>query len=156
MNIEDVSIDEIAYALSHICRFNGHTSVPYSVAEHCWRVSNLLPPELALWGLLHDASESLIADVSKPLKETPEMAPYRDAEEHLQNTIYRAFGLTGDFPDAVHRADMILLATELRDLMPYHPDVVLPAVPLPDKIVPYSYAEARAIFLQRFASLRSR
>ena len=83
-NPEKILIADIAHALAHQCRFGGHASKFYSVAEHSVHVSKLCLPEHALWGLLHDASEAYLVDLPRPLKLLPEFAPYREAERRLQ------------------------------------------------------------------------
>lgn len=117
---EDVDIEDIAHALSNVCRFTGHVREFYSVAQHAVLVSSLVPAEHALWGLLHDASEAYIADVASPLKVQEEMAPYRAIERGIMDAVCARFGLAPREPDEVKHVDRRLLATEARDLMPPH------------------------------------
>lgn len=68
-----VKLEDIAHALSNMCRFAGHTKRFYSVAEHCVLVSRILEAEgeTEAWqkiGLLHDAHEAYVWDCPRPLK----------------------------------------------------------------------------------------
>src|SRR5665647_1805094 len=104
-NPGDILVEDIAHALAHQCRFGGHASKFYSVAEHSVHVSELCPVQDALWGLLHDASEAYLIDLPRPLKLLPEFAPYREAERQLQRAVAARFGLPEDQPASVTEAD---------------------------------------------------
>jgi len=99
----DFDIEEIATSLSNLCRYTGHVNRFYSVAEHSVLVSRLVPERLALTGLLHDASESFIGDVSSPLKKL--LPEYQQIEDRVQTAIARHFGLEYPYPAEVHEAD---------------------------------------------------
>ncbi|MFH2008786.1 MAG: phosphohydrolase [bacterium] len=148
----DVDIRDIAHSLSLQCRFNGHCREFYSVAEHSVRVAEILPAELALWGLLHDAAEAYLGDLTRPLKQ---QAPwFNEAEDRVLRMIAEHFSLPWPMPDAVRKADDILLVTEARDLMVAPPEPWgLDAQPLDAPIVPRPPAEAEALFLQRYEQL---
>lgn len=154
---EEIMLEDIAHALSHQCRWSGHTRVFYSVAEHCVRVSRLCDRADALWGLLHDASEAYLVDVARPVKNSPEMSEYRNAERRLQLAIAHRFRLIPRvIPFSVTVADDIALYIESRDLMGWqYPeasginlDVYLSAI---KRTLPPEAARAR--FLNRFQKL---
>lgn len=107
-------IEEIAHALSHICRYTGHSNSFYSVAEHSVLVSRLVPERLALCGLLHDASEAFVGDVSSPLKKL--LPEYRDIEEGIQRAISVHFGLEYPFPKEIHEADKRMYWQERQEI----------------------------------------
>jgi hypothetical protein len=111
---EDIDIVDIGHALSHLCRFSGHTSTFYSVASHSvlvaekfWETSAEPPPDTE-WGhqkrrlflacLLHDAAEAYVADIPSPLKVLLNQVvrsghTYRSIHEHIERVIYRKFGI---------------------------------------------------------------
>lgn len=166
---EEIHIEDIAHALSHLCRFGGHCRTFYSVAEHSVRVSKACAPEDALWGLLHDASEAYLCDLPRPIKRNTGLRAYREVEEVVQDVILTRFGLLEEapsgfllwprftFPESVHHADEILLATEARDLMGnacLERWSSLDGVkPLPTVILPWAPAVAKQEFLTRFRAL---
>ncbi|HZT29463.1 MAG TPA: hypothetical protein VFA33_06250 [Bryobacteraceae bacterium] len=112
----EISIFDIARSLSHLCRFLGHTTKFYSVAQHSILVSQLVPKEDALWGLLHDASEAYTGDLPRPFKGLLEMVQYRIAEGRLMVTICDRYNLRPEMPRSVIVADRAMLATEFRDV----------------------------------------
>ncbi len=116
--VEDVCIEDIAHALHLVCRFTGHVSKFYSVAQHSIIVASQVPEADRLWGLMHDASEAYIADIASPLKRTPEFAGYREIEARIMRVICRRFGMSEQEPASIREADLRVLATEKRDLMP--------------------------------------
>ncbi len=150
---QDVCIEDIAHALGNQCRFSGHTRSFYSVAQHAVHVSRLVPSDFALDGLLHDASETYLQDMARPLKMSPRLGQaYRGAEDRAQRVICEVFGLRWPEPKEVKEADNVVLVTEARDLMwgteswKYYREVE----PLPDVILPWGPIRARTEFLRRY------
>ncbi len=149
-----IDIRDIAHALSLLCRFNGHCHGFYSVAEHCVRISRIVPPEHAMWGLMHDAAEAYISDLPRPVKRA--MPDFVRFEDELLERIMAHYDLPWPMPAEVKHADDVLLATEMRDLMADPPEPWgLGVDPLPDPIEPLSPTDAEAAFLARFEELRA-
>lgn len=151
------SIFEIAHALSNLCRFTGHVREFYSVAQHSVYVSLLCPPELAMCGLLHDASEAYLGDVASPLKRM--LCDYKVIEKQVEEAICNFYKLPFPLPAEVKHADMQMLLTEKRDLLPngYARAELWPSAefpPMTHRICPMTPKEAERFFLFRFADLK--
>ena len=107
-----IDLRDIAASLSKLCRFTGHSTRFYSVAEHSYRASFLCPPAFAFETLLHDASEAYLGDMSTPLKV---LCPdYRELETDVARCIARRFRLPFPHSPEVKAADSRILATEVR------------------------------------------
>jgi hypothetical protein len=114
----------------------------------------MCPPEHALWGLLHDASEAFLIDIPSPLKKCPEFAFYREAEATLMKVICEMYGLSSDEPPSVKLADKRILATEARDLtMTEGRGWVTEAEPFEFHIKPWLPEYARVKYISRLHEL---
>jgi 5'-deoxynucleotidase YfbR-like HD superfamily hydrolase len=112
---EQICIEDIAFSLAKQCRYNGHCTGFYSVAEHCFWVSKMISQEYALHGLLHDASEAYICDLPTPLKNL--IPGYREIENNIQKVILNKFGLSDVDNPEVHVTDKRMLITEAMELL---------------------------------------
>ena len=150
---EEVHLEDIAHALANLCRYNGHTSSHYSVAEHCVLLSQVVSEENALWALLHDATEAYIGDMVRPLKNF--MPDYVAVEEALMGVIATRFGLVGPMPDEVKEADSRIILNERAALLgPPPADWGLSHLaPLDLDIRAWGPAGAKAEYLARFTRL---
>lgn len=115
---DDIDIDEIAHALGNTCRFGGHCSHFYSVAEHCVIMAHLMHalghgPDVVLASLLHDASEYMLTDVPKPYKTV--MPEYERYENIVMDAICVAYGVDVDHC-AIHRLDKEMVVSEANEL----------------------------------------
>jgi 5'-deoxynucleotidase YfbR-like HD superfamily hydrolase len=113
-NPEDIVIEDIAHALSQIPRFGGHLRYFYSVAQHSIFVSDICR-NYPLDGLLHDASEAYLGDVTSPLKKL--LPDYKIVEERLNQVIAKKFNITFPFVEEVVEADKKELEFEWDFLM---------------------------------------
>ncbi len=89
--IEDIDIEDIAHALSLLCRANGHFKHFYSVALHSINCAyeaqaRGYSQNVILACLLHDGSEAYLADITRPVKK--HLHKYLEIEDVLQNKIF--------------------------------------------------------------------
>jgi hypothetical protein len=118
---EEIDISDIIFSLSKQCRFNGHCSEFYSVAEHSVRGSTLASKlgysELVQKEfLLHDATEGYVGDLIKPVKCV--LPEFSDIESKFWKVISDKFGLPNVQSEEVHYLDAVMVTWEKRDLLP--------------------------------------
>lgn len=92
--MDQIKIEDIAHALSFLCRANGHFKHFYSVAQHsihCCKEAKArgYSPRIQFACLLHDASEAYLSDITRPVKQ--HLQEYIEFEKKLQTTIYHTF-----------------------------------------------------------------
>ena len=153
---EPIIFDDIAHALSNICRWTGHCNQFFSVAQHSVYVSSLASPENALWGLLHDASEAYLCDLSRPVKMHPWLANYRLAEENMMRVICEQFDLPTEMPEEIKEIDNRMIATEARDLGFYSFVDEMGFVPYGFKIHTQDPVAAKQSFIEWYEVLLNR
>lgn len=119
MRPEDVELEDIAHALSLLCRGCGHLLYPYTVGQHSVNCAlearaRRWPAKLALGCLLHDAGEAYLSDIIRPVKR--HLSNYADLEERVVSVIWEKFGLsdlTVEEKQKIRQLDDEVLALEL-------------------------------------------
>jgi hypothetical protein len=166
---DPASIEDIAHALSMKCRFTGHCTHFYSVAQHSLLVADWIEEQGGsradqLGGLMHDAGEAYLPDLMRPIKnyvwfsgDTFGPRTFREVEAGIINWICGCFNIDPEVVNGVlvKAGDNVLLHAERRDLMVRSET---PWANEPDKlwerkIEPLSPFEAKQQFLSRFALL---
>ena len=111
---EDFRIEDIAHALSLICRGNGQVKTFFSVGQHCIACAKEaavrdLPQRIILACLLHDAGESYLSDVPRPFKKT------QPAYQELENALVK------EIDDIMLWYDLKTLLNEVQSELPGEP-----------------------------------
>jgi uncharacterized protein len=153
-----IYIEDVAHALGNNCRFTGHVRKFYSVAQHSVLCTDLVPTDLRLTALMHDASEAYLSDIARPIKNQEEFSFYKVVEARLEEALAERFGLVYPYPDEIKHADNTMLLTEARDLMfgmrgLSDSDVYADLTPLDATITPWSPDEAAVMFLSTYYAL---
>ena len=166
-----ICIEDIAHALSMQCRYTGHVSRFYSVAEHCLLLTGVVASRLKdmvrfgpqnknllKWALLHDAAEAYVGDMGRPLKHQPEMELYRQTEAGVMLAIRNKFGLVGEEPSMVALLDKEIIGSEARMLK--YGESLATVDPLPEMLpelrggsIGVSPERAESEFLHMFATI---
>lgn len=154
--VEDIRILDIAHALSLTCRFGGHCSIFYSVAEHSIILAKILEDEGAepltvLAGLLHDAEEAYLPDIPHPIKaRMPEaQAIYRT----LEKIIDLKFNILDADWTRIRSLDRRLCITEAKALGVWNKHWEDAGRPLDVKLFLWSSDDAKQLFIINFLEL---
>jgi hypothetical protein len=127
--VEDIDLEDIAHALSNICRYGGHSRYFYPVAAHSVFVSRRLERKGYPWGVVfgglhHDDTEGYLGDIPRPLKGLLRSlgSAYDDLSDRMDAVIceYLGHGLVPEmFHDPrVKDSDNYSLFVEARHLLP--------------------------------------
>ena len=166
--VDEIDIVDIAHALPMLCRFTGHIYEFHSVGEHSIRVMHHFREtypdtygtnkKYLRTALLHDATETYLSDLARPVKWSADMAGYRVAEARLEEVIARKFDLIFPTPKIIKDSDEVLLAWEARDLHPgfcsdWEHHQILDKVPS-YKLIPLEIKAVQKLFLEEFSKLQ--
>lgn len=114
------NILQIAKSLSRQCRYNGHGSKFYSVAEHSLLLSMCVPRDLRVAALLHDAGEAITGDITCPMQAflgTEAKAKLRSIGGLIAKASCEYYGHLAP-EETVKKLDRQILLNEKRDLFP--------------------------------------
>jgi len=170
---EDICYDDICVGICREGRYVNQTREHYNVGEHsvivslyCERLARERGwPEdqvraVAREGLLHDATEAYLGDVSRHLKRQRVMRGYRHAEARWERCVHAWFGITSTPETAalVKEVDSRLVLDEI-DALLIDPDMwsragrYLDMKPLGADIAGMNWEQSCAAYSQRFAEL---
>lgn len=151
-----IGIEDIAHALSLICRGNGHVRTFYSVGQHCLQCAYETEARggsarLIVAALLHDSTECYMSDVPRPLKAV--MPGYSETETALLNLIYEKYlgsSLTDEETAYLKGIDNDFLWYALTYLLDDRPDGKAPTVHITPDYTVQPFADVEEEYLALF------
>lgn len=150
----DFDILDIAHGLALTCRYSGQCGRFYSVAEHSINVMQHLPDELKFAGLMHDASEAYIHDITRPVKcwlNAHGLNVYHLLEDNFMLAIAERFEFQYPINHLVKYVDNKVILTERRDVVEDQDlDWEIPGEPYPESTMEFSINTAVEMFLAMF------
>lgn len=154
----DVTIDDLASALSNVCRFSGHLPCFYSVAQHLVNTSRIVPTEFAYDALMHDTAEAFTNDIPTPLKWA--LPIIKELESRIEAAMAARFGFVFPYAPEVKLADTQMLLLEKkyvkRDSFRWKLYENIDFEYLKDKVdlKPWQPIRAKREFLERYECLK--
>jgi hypothetical protein len=146
---EEINIEDIAGALSKLCRFGGHCLHFLSVAEHSVHVASHVSTPNKLAALLHDASEAYLVDIPRPIKR--HLEEYNIYEKKIMKQIAAKFDFEWPLSAEIKRVDNAILADEkAQNMAKSNMDWVLIEPPLGVKLQFWSPAIAARNFMDAY------
>jgi len=117
-----MKVTDVANGLASTARYAGQLDGVYNVAQHSVLVAMLLEelhpgyPQMHYAGLMHDATESLMGDVTSPLKKM--LPDYQAMEARLHAAMANWFGFhPTKYSAQIRYADLLALAIEKNVLL---------------------------------------
>lgn len=160
-----IDIRDIACSLSRLNRFCGATMLPLNVADHSLNVVRFMsmkkaPPAMLMLGLLHDAHEAYIGDITTPMRKVIMAHAGTDLvlniADRLDAAIMKAFRVWHSASLGalawVRTADAAVFAAEWRDLM--HGPCPSSVQAAPFAIKPRNADKSEEMFLATFERLQ--
>lgn len=152
---DEVCIEDIAQALSNMCRYSGHVKKFYSVAEHSVILADFVMEkydnaDMALTALFHDASEAYIVDVPSPIK--PYLTNYQEIEDGISKVINKVFNIS-PMCTIIKELDTNIICDEAKVLFKSVPDWVKYYKEIGVTLKLYTPDEAREVFMSKFEEL---
>lgn len=153
--------EDVAHALSMLCRGCGHVRTFYSVAQHCLNCmrearSRGWSQRMQLACLVHDASEAYVSDIITPVKHR--VSGYCDIEDNIEAAILERFGLgdlTEDERALAKDIDTALFTNEFAALVEGWDGEASPLASVPD-LTERPHTEVEAEWLDAFRELSIR
>lgn len=161
MTADDICVEDIAHALSLLCRGNGHLKYFYSVGQHslnCAREAKARgwSERLQLICLLHDASEAYISDIIRPVK--THLTNYLSIEQMVMDCVFKKFNLfelSEDENIKWKQVDDDILTYELKVLMNGKEESELPILFSEPDVSEKDWVNVQAEFLKVINALTS-
>lgn len=156
---DDVYLEDIAHALSLLCRGGGQLKWFYSVGQHSLNCAK--EARARGWSdrvvkacLLHDASEAYISDIIRPVK--VHLQNYLEIESMIMNAIWLRFGLedlTAQEHSLWKQIDNEILELELKTLLDGEKDRSIPPLSSVPDLSEHDYRSIESEFIAYFASI---
>jgi 5'-nucleotidase len=153
---DDVSIIDIAHALSNQCRYSGHTAWFYSTAQHCCLLADYVQVNGGtaldcLQILMHDSAEAYLVDIPRPVKQ--HMPEFRKWDYAITMCVRSWLGLDGvPIPSWQDEFDSRIIQDERAQVMSDSGlDWQHDCEPLGIGIEPWTTYKAEQSFLLRYA-----
>jgi len=156
---DEIEIWDIANSLAKLCRYNGHTRLFCSVAEHSVLVSLILremgaPVEVQMQGLLHDATEAYCGDMIRPLKLLIDL--FNLKERIIWRAVAQRFNLPIRLDSRVKIADNEAVVIERRDILNRNRGVDWGNMPKGItnlRAMGFDWRDAKDLFVERYVEL---
>lgn len=159
--VEDIDIEDIAHALSLLCRANGHFKHFYSVGQHSINcameaIARGYSDRVVLGCLIHDASEAYLADITRPVKK--HLQKYLEIEDKLQGAIFEKWipSLTSDEIKLIFEIDDAILYYEFIDLFGEKIFDYVPTLKSKPRFEQIEFSFVEKEFLSLFKELRNK